>query len=249
MNRKKFIEKNGATCANWFWSWSFINKEKKFIIFGAWDSPDSAGVDLIFTYDWEFNHKKQRNKAFGQSREHIRLIEDEEFELYTFKMYHSNEKRDSDGNGPAKISDFERALVKRNLVRKGNSWYAVNLTHDNVLPEEITDDEEFYEGKKYTVSINSYERSSEAREKCIAAHGYKCQICDFDFEKYYGVIGANYIHVHHIVPLYEINKEYKVCPETDLIPVCANCHAMIHRGRKTMSIAALKKHIDRAKFT
>lgn len=249
MNRKQFIEKNGATCSNWYWSWSFINEEKKQIIFGAWDSPNSAGVDLIFTYDWEFNHKKQRNKGFGQSREHIRLIEEEGYELYTFKMYYSDEKRDVDGEGPAKISSFEKVLVLKKLVRKENSWYAADVSHDNELPEEIFDSEEFYEGKKVTVSINSYERSSEARERCLEIHGYKCKVCEFDFESFYGVVGSKYIHVHHIVPLYEINKEYKVSPEKDLIPVCANCHAIIHRGRKTMSIKALKKHIESAKLT
>jgi predicted HNH restriction endonuclease len=49
-----------------------------------------------------------------------------------------------------------------------------------------------------------------------------------------------------LVPLYEIKKEYSVNPTTDLIPVCANCHAMLHRGRKTISIEALKEHIHNA---
>ncbi|MCW0312025.1 hypothetical protein NB694_001825 [Pantoea ananatis] len=27
MNRKQFIQSEGATCSNWTWSWSFVNHE------------------------------------------------------------------------------------------------------------------------------------------------------------------------------------------------------------------------------
>lgn len=249
MSRKKFIEENGATCNNWRQSWSFINLEKKKIIFGAWDDPNSAGVELIFTYDWEYNHKNQKLKAFKQSREHIRLIEEEGFELYTFKMYYSDANRDDDGNGPAKIDGFERKLSKKHLYRDNLNWYAVDFENDISIAEEIIESEESFEGRKITVSVNSYERNASARQKCLDHHGYSCKICGFNFEKFYGVAGANYIHVHHITPLYKINKEYSVCPINDLVPVCANCHSIIHRGRKTMSLEALTEHINRAKFT
>lgn len=38
MNRKQFIQSRGATCRNWTWSWSFINHDEQFVIFGAWDT-------------------------------------------------------------------------------------------------------------------------------------------------------------------------------------------------------------------
>ena len=49
------------------------------------------------------------------------------------------------------------------------------------------------------------------------------------FEKTYGELGEGYIHVHHIKPLSEIEGAYEVDPVADLIPVCPNCHAMIHK--------------------
>jgi 5-methylcytosine-specific restriction protein A len=42
-------------------------------------------------------------------------------------------------------------------------------------------------------------------------------------------VGTGYIHVHHIVPLSAIKESYVVDPVTDLVPVCPNCHAIIHR--------------------
>ena len=37
-----------------------------------------------------------------------------------------------------------------------------------------------------------------------------------------------YVHVHHLKPLASIGREYVVNPVSDLLPVCANCHAVIH---------------------
>lgn len=45
----------------------------------------------------------------------------------------------------------------------------------------------------------------------------------------YGEIAEGFIHMHHLVPLSAIREEYKLNPQTDLIPVCPNCHAMLHK--------------------
>ncbi len=102
---------------------------------------------------------------------------------------------------------------------------------NSTIAEEIPSNYKFNEGAKKIVTVNSYERNRVAREICIKIHGTKCKICDFDFEKVYGELGKGYIQVHHIIPISEISREYKVNPETDLIPICPNCHAMIHRNQ------------------
>ena len=99
------------------------------------------------------------------------------------------------------------------------------------------------EGCKYSVVCNKYERNPVNRELCLSAKGYKCQICGFDFEKTYGDIGKKFIHVHHIVPLCEIGHEYLINPLTDLIPVCPNCHAMLHRGAGVLKPEELRERI------
>lgn len=88
----------------------------------------------------------------------------------------------------------------------------------------------YYEGTKRQVTVNSYERDPKARKQCIKIHGTTCAVCGIDFEKQYGELGRGFIHVHHVVPIHTIGKDYKVNPDTDLIPVCPNCHAMLHRG-------------------
>ena len=103
----------------------------------------------------------------------------------------------------------------------------------------------FREGSVRKVTVNKYERNPLARRMCIAHYGIFCQICTFDFERTYGTWGKGFIHVHHIIPLSEINKEYILDPVKDLIPVCPNCHSMLHRKKKTLPVKSLKALLDK----
>ena len=109
-------------------------------------------------------------------------------------------------------------------------------------PDFINDASTLPEGAVMQVTINKYERNRSARERCIAAHGCRCVVCGIDFGQVYGEVGKGFIHVHHIVPLASIGKSYRLNPEKDLVPVCPNCHAMLHRAvnGKLMSIDQLR---------
>jgi 5-methylcytosine-specific restriction protein A len=105
----------------------------------------------------------------------------------------------------------------------------------------MTDENYFYsEGSVKVIGINRYERNAKARKDCIKHFGYTCQVCGFDFKKIYGNIGKNYIQVHHIKPISSIEGEYMVNPIQDLVPICPNCHAMIHIQTPPLSIETLK---------
>lgn len=105
---------------------------------------------------------------------------------------------------------------------------------------------EFYEeGKARIVIGNRYERSSAARSACIKHHGFSCVACGFDFEDFYGEIGRGFIHAHHELPISKGQRSTSV--EKDLVPICPNCHAMIHRNRQALTIAELKARIQNRK--
>ncbi|WP_343288006.1 HNH endonuclease [Turicibacter bilis] len=111
-------------------------------------------------------------------------------------------------------------------------YYLLAVSDELVDGYEIIEDNEvYYEGSVTTVKVNKYERNQEARRKCIEIHGCQCKICGFDFEKTYGEAGKGLIHVHHVVPISSIKEQYQIDYEKDLIPVCPNCHAMIHRKK------------------
>jgi len=114
------------------------------------------------------------------------------------------------------------------------------------LPEEISlNSDSLIEGAKKQITINAYERNPEARKRCVNHYGFICSICSFDFEEKYGELGRDFIHVHHLVSLGDIGKEYVIDPIKDLIPICPNCHAMIHRKKKTLTEKELRDHINR----
>jgi 5-methylcytosine-specific restriction protein A len=107
------------------------------------------------------------------------------------------------------------------------------------------DDEKLYEGALITVKANKYERNQKARRECVAKKGYQCLVCGKDFEATYGEIGKNFIHVHHLTPISSIGKEYQLNVDTDLVPVCPNCHYMLHRKDPPYTIEELKEILQR----
>lgn len=116
-------------------------------------------------------------------------------------------------------------------------------TNPQVIPEEYKEN-----GIGEKVLVNKYERNPVARRKCIELYGTKCAICGFDSAKVYGDEFKDKIEVHHIVPINEVKKEYKVDPEKDLIPVCPNCHTMLHSkmsNGKMPTIDELRKLIKK----
>lgn len=134
------------------------------------------------------------------------------------------------------------------VISKLSEYINSNFTDNNqteYFPDILNEDVVQYEGLKKQVTVNKYERSSLARKKCIDFHGLNCYVCDMNFLNYYGEIGAGFIHVHHLVPIHQIGKEYKVDYKEDLVPVCPNCHAMLHRKNNgsEISIEELKKMI------
>lgn len=123
--------------------------------------------------------------------------------------------------GPIKIKDD-------NLLKYIETYFTDNYQTD-FFPDIVTEGTIEYEGAKKTVIVNKYERSSKARENAIKHHGLDCKICGLNFKKLYGALGEGFIHIHHLVPIHEVAENYKIDFEKDLIPVCPNCHAMLHR--------------------
>mgnify|MGYP002382359038 CR=1 FL=1 len=90
------------------------------------------------------------------------------------------------------------------------------------------------------VTLTRHERNPEARRRCIEHFGLSCQACAMNFATVYGDVGEGFIHVHHLSPLGKAEAEREVDPLRDLRPVCANCHAMLHRREPPLTIQELR---------
>lgn len=144
------------------------------------------------------------------------------------------------------MPDYEKTSIKWGSLMMGSILSLLqvvpNVAHiDNSGPEEAV--EGYREGNCTRVLTNKYERNPSNRLLCLEKYGYSCQICGFDFEKRYGDIGHNFIHVHHITPVSQIGSDYIINPLEDLIPVCPNCHAMLHSSNPPISPEELKKRL------
>jgi len=105
------------------------------------------------------------------------------------------------------------------------------------------------EGRKLEYLARSRYRETALRRakiaKALAAARdgkLRCEVpgCGFCFEDAYGSLGKDYAHVHHLDAL-AAGPEDVTTTLADLAIVCANCHAMIHKGGECRPLAGLRK--------
>ncbi len=163
--------------------------------------------------------------------------------------------------------NFDFDEEKKGNIGRANIWYADSNESINQIEriklyiKELIDgeslnrldspnsDDKYVEGQLKEHLVTSRERDPKARRKCIEKYGYVCQVCGINLERVYGPVAKDYIHVHHIHFISDIDGEHTVNPEEDLITVCPNCHAMLHLklNNSYLSIGELKQEMIKAK--
>lgn len=67
-----------------------------------------------------------------------------------------------------------------------------------------------------------------------------CEVCGFDYAQTYAAHGTGFAECHHRTPLSHLKPGTKT-RLSDLAIVCANCHRMLHCGRRWLSTDDLKR--------
>jgi len=158
------------------------------------------------------------------------------------------------------ISDESIAISKAvESISYDDTSKKMSVIQDSLIDEEIEEsvasdieseetDVNAVEGKEKYYFIKKYERNPRNRAVAIKIRGLNCYACGFNFQEVYGELGKGFIEVHHVVPLSSLKEEVVVNPETDLVPLCANCHRMIHRKKEEiLSVDELKELIMKKK--
>lgn len=113
-------------------------------------------------------------------------------------------------------------------------------------------DENISEGKISVKSVVVRERSKKLREKAVLHFtdekgSIKCRICGYEFAVHYGDYGSGYLEIHHRKPVYQYEeKDVDAVLSSaldNLVPVCSNCHRMLHR-KKGITFEEVKKIYD-----
>ncbi len=178
--------------------------------------------DNVMVGNWDddkywIDSKQNSNK---DNRVILRLLEENSGELLSFEYLHKNGlKTTSSLTTPNRNPSSLIKYIDRQFVGNTDDYAG-----------ETDDIEDIYEDRRKKVYVNRYERDIEERRKCIEHYGnkFECIVCGMNFEEVYGEIGRGFIHVHHINPLAECGRDISA----NLIPVCPNCHAMLHRYLK-----------------
>lgn len=150
----------------------------------------------------------------------------------------------SDNNPKLSLFSLRELCVTSNIqggIKAPDNILQFLLNCFDVVFDDLS--QSFYEGTSFKHSVTSYERNQQAREACLSHYGCTCQICGLNFETLYGEVGKGFIHVHHVNFISSFDGvEHKINPCEELIPVCPNCHAMLHRklNGKYLSPAQLK---------
>ncbi|MFR4079595.1 MAG: HNH endonuclease [Prevotella sp.] len=96
------------------------------------------------------------------------------------------------------------------------------------------------EGTPTEIRSIRYERNPINRQLCLHRKGYNCAVCGMNFYDIYGKIGYHYIEVHHTTPVSAMTPGYVFDVDRDLVPLCSNCHAMVHRRTPPYTVEELK---------
>lgn len=228
------------------WDTGWVTEGSDLIAFLNIDSAGRTGHDFDNSYDAE----REVLIWYGKPETHsgqplIKRMISGDLNLHFFARWHNKNVR-FQYLGEGVILGFE----DRQEISNGKTAikFEVLLATDKStigaegIPDVAEKLPEF--AKRKTLIVNKWERDLSKRQACVEHFGYSCQICGFSFEEVYGEIGRDFCHVHHIEPLGEVGGEKNIDPIKDLIPLCANCHAVIHRQTPALSPDEVKRFIS-----
>jgi 5-methylcytosine-specific restriction protein A len=179
----------------------------------------------------EYNKTKYEKFIFQidgvSEKEHLSSVEWLDLELDVFSPYY---------DGDSEFKALEDGL------RDTLNLILLLCTASEIWTSELdTQNPEYkFEGSRIEKTIQTYERSRFNRSICLEYYGFMCRGCGNILEEIYGPIGAQVIHVHHIVPVSQMNGGYVLNPIKDLIPLCPNCHNIVHQQNPPLAMESLK---------
>lgn len=234
------INSSGWDEAVSLWKKACIQNKKSLVL--AIRHVDDIVGNVIFSVEGDLS--KFPNKSIYLIEEYLSDIKNERIgnmKEYALENHPGGKLCILKKNYLNKYLQLHENIASVDTFQKAISDYSVKFGDENISIVETTSAPE---GKRIAYYTTKYERSAANRKAAIEKHGTKCFGCGFDFESKYGERGRGFIEIHHTKPLYEMDGETVIDPETDLVPVCSNCHRMIHKKKNAiLTVEELRKII------
>ena len=221
---------------------TFGDGERIYAHFVAWRGADHPNGFYLVLYD------RTKKKILAE-------VHKSSVDGTLLSWRYSPARRDGDNEERSRI--FEREYGSRDVSLEipkhqadvGRFLVALgDLAHARVLADSLGAEgrsDIFPEGRRtermHLVRERDPALRKRARELAREKHGRLfCSVCGFDFGKVYGEVGADYIEMHHTIPVSDLGDDGETRLE-DVALVCANCHRMLHRRRPWLSIEELEQ--------
>jgi len=219
---------------------------------GAGERKNAAHLKILTIEDDLFRYQSIHNTNAGRMKySYLQMLLDDFESLESTSIQKSVNRVLKKANFKPNYSteNYAFSFAKAFHERTNQSIFTSTgefLVDDSSPP--TSQEHKYMEGGRVKVQVELIERDPKARQKCIQHFGAWCRVCEIDFEKTYGSIGKGYIHVHHHRrQLSSTQGKHQIDPINDLVPLCPNCHAMVHRNSKEMlSIEELREHMTKA---
>lgn len=218
-------------------------QEKNYLVLDKNDLKEKDNrKELKWRNDLAYTRKGLQNKKCidGSQRNNWKITD--KGRIYLLEVC---KKICEDGYKSEKLSD--KAIERGKLYIKSTDENDSIKTNIEKLYLNITDG--FPEGK-YKERLHKYKERNpkvikEAKTRFQKEKGYLyCEVCGFNFEKTYGILGKDYIEGHHIKPVSELN-EGDITNVNDILLVCSNCHSMLHKKRPCLSRDELRELLNK----
>jgi len=109
--------------------------------------------------------------------------------------------------------------------------------------DDVEADPSALEGTPVEAISRRYERKPLNREICLSVRGRRCICCNMNFGEVYGDIADQFIEVHHTTPASEMGPGYLINPISDLVPICSNCHSVVHLSHPAASVDEVRARL------
>ncbi len=152
-------------------------------------------------------------------------------------------RRDQLPNEDKLVSDLRHVLDLYEYLIYGKGIGAPEEIEIPSASNKSSSHESQIEARRMRIHVR-VERNRKLADDAKKFHGTVCKACGFDFGERYGERGQGYIEAHHLTSLSELRgRPTALNPETDFTVLCSNCHAMVHRTLKPLTISELKRLI------
>ena len=140
---------------------------------------------------------------------------------------------------PPKKSDLSLNTCLENETKEISQSFATKVNSVQQVQEEFGS----HTSETEEIEVIHHKTLKELKAECIGYYGAICDICGFDYGYTYGEAYEMEIEVHNIKGILGEEILEDTHPIEDLIPICHNCHHILHHHQPMLSVEKMRQMV------